>query len=405
MKATPRSYTLSQPPPNRDVTRVYFKDGAFKSLMITPETSAEELCSAFADKINMTKFARSFQLKETKPSGERLIDPHEKVWNVKKSWEQEGFTVTMDEKWKFIVTFSEETQRKLKEAAERGPNQGSQIEAPKSPPPGRPPVGPPSRAPQNGPPGRPPVGPPSRASQNGPPAMPPPRSPLPARDAPAPPPARRTPQPQHIPPPPEDDFEEEEIVLPVGNSISYSTKPVEPAKPLVKRNLNDALPTLGPLPTQKRAPGALAPKKEDDLPPLGPLPTRKGQAPPPAARGGPQGRGPAPPPPGRTPVQVQPRPNRPKGPDEFGLDEIMSNLNDFASFSTPVLTTKEPTMTSQSKYTGASVSYDWNEPAVVQQPPKKASGGDEYHDELAGLLLSVDFGDGDFDMDNALAIK
>jgi hypothetical protein len=95
------------------VIRVYFSDGSFKSIMITSLTTASEACQLFAEKIRLKRFQRNFQLKEITPTTQRMVDQDERPFEIVHRWINQGFKLAMEEKWRFLFTFTEEAQDRL----------------------------------------------------------------------------------------------------------------------------------------------------------------------------------------------------------------------------------------------------------------------------------------------------
>mmetsp|Transcript_8681 Transcript_8681/g.13186 ORF Transcript_8681/g.13186 Transcript_8681/m.13186 type:complete len:446 (+) Transcript_8681:38-1375(+) len=73
-------------PVRQEVMKIYLKNNAYKSLLISSDQKAGDVCAMLAEKIGLEKFANSFDLLDCVKQTERRLDPGINVFQVKKSW-------------------------------------------------------------------------------------------------------------------------------------------------------------------------------------------------------------------------------------------------------------------------------------------------------------------------------
>merc|ERR1712137_801016 len=73
-------------PLEQEVMKVYLKNKSYKSLLITSETMAGDVCRMMADKLNLSEHYNSFDLVDVQRDQERRLDPQANLFKIKKFW-------------------------------------------------------------------------------------------------------------------------------------------------------------------------------------------------------------------------------------------------------------------------------------------------------------------------------
>jgi len=73
-------------PAEQEVMKIYLKNKAYKSLLITSETHAGDVCTMMADKLAMSEHHTSFDLVDVQKDVERRLDPSANLFKIKKFW-------------------------------------------------------------------------------------------------------------------------------------------------------------------------------------------------------------------------------------------------------------------------------------------------------------------------------
>eukprot|EP01104_Vermistella_antarctica_P010786 TRINITY_DN2912_c0_g1_i1.p1 TRINITY_DN2912_c0_g1~~TRINITY_DN2912_c0_g1_i1.p1 ORF type:complete len:634 (-),score=157.98 TRINITY_DN2912_c0_g1_i1:79-1980(-) len=70
----------------QEVMKVYLKNAAYKSLVITSETKAGDVCNMIAEKLGMEEYAYTLDLIDSQKGTERRMDPTANVYRAKENW-------------------------------------------------------------------------------------------------------------------------------------------------------------------------------------------------------------------------------------------------------------------------------------------------------------------------------
>lgn len=82
----PHAFALTPEPITQEVMKIYLKNKAYKSILLTSETKAGDVCSMMAEKIGMAEFSNSLELIDCVKSTERRMDPAQNVLRIKRAW-------------------------------------------------------------------------------------------------------------------------------------------------------------------------------------------------------------------------------------------------------------------------------------------------------------------------------
>lgn len=63
-------FAQSQPEPVKGILRIHFRDGSYKSVMASPNSTCKEICDMLAQKIDLSNYADHFVLTEVNANGE-----------------------------------------------------------------------------------------------------------------------------------------------------------------------------------------------------------------------------------------------------------------------------------------------------------------------------------------------
>mmetsp|Transcript_49822 Transcript_49822/g.125253 ORF Transcript_49822/g.125253 Transcript_49822/m.125253 type:complete len:546 (+) Transcript_49822:188-1825(+) len=70
----------------QEVAKVFLRNQAYKSLVITSQSKAGDVCAMMAEKLGLQKYAYAFDLIDSVKGNERRVDPSANVFRIKKSW-------------------------------------------------------------------------------------------------------------------------------------------------------------------------------------------------------------------------------------------------------------------------------------------------------------------------------
>merc|ERR1712100_468767 len=76
----------SSGPLEQEVMKIFLKNKSYKSLLITSETCAGDVCTMMAEKLNMSAHVNSFDLVDVQRDQERRLDPKANLFKIKKFW-------------------------------------------------------------------------------------------------------------------------------------------------------------------------------------------------------------------------------------------------------------------------------------------------------------------------------
>lgn len=68
------------------VMKIYLKNNAYKTVMITSAMKAGDVCSLISEKLGMGEFANSLELMDCVKTNERRVDPNVNVFRLTRSW-------------------------------------------------------------------------------------------------------------------------------------------------------------------------------------------------------------------------------------------------------------------------------------------------------------------------------
>jgi len=73
-------------PVQQEVMKIYLKNNAYKSLLVTSDMKAGDVCQLMAEKLGMEQYGYVFDLIDHQKGQERRLDPNTNVFKVKANW-------------------------------------------------------------------------------------------------------------------------------------------------------------------------------------------------------------------------------------------------------------------------------------------------------------------------------